>query len=47
MWQEKMIHPRMCQLDRTSARKHRTPVRATRTPEYGPRLPSKRAESLG
>jgi hypothetical protein len=27
-----MIHPRMYQLDRTSARKHWTPVRATRTP---------------
>jgi hypothetical protein len=31
-----MIHPRMYQLDRTSAREHRTPVRTTRTPDYGP-----------
>jgi hypothetical protein len=36
MWQERMIHPRMYQLDRTSTRKHRTPVRTTRTPDYGP-----------
>jgi hypothetical protein len=34
-----MIHARMYQLDRTSVRKQRTPVRITRTPDYGPRLP--------
>jgi hypothetical protein len=46
-WREKMIHPRMYQLDRTSTREHRTPVRITRTPDYGPGLPSKHAGSLG
>jgi hypothetical protein len=42
-----MIHPKMYQLGRTSAKKHRTPIRATRTPDYGPRLPSKHTRSLG
>jgi hypothetical protein len=41
-----MIHPRMYQLDRTSAREHRTPVRRTQTPDYGLELPSKHAGSL-
>jgi hypothetical protein len=41
-----MIHPKMYQLDRTSARKHRTPVRA-RTPDYDLGLPSEHAGSLG
>jgi hypothetical protein len=42
-----MIHPRIYQLGRTSAKKHRTPVRTTQTPGYGPRLPSKHTGSLG
>jgi hypothetical protein len=42
-----MTHPRMYQLDRTSARKHQTPVRTTQTPDYGSGLPSKHAETLG
>jgi hypothetical protein len=47
-WPEKMIYILECnQLDRTSTRKHRTPVRTARTPKYGPGLPSKRAGSLG
>jgi hypothetical protein len=46
-WREKMIHPRTYQLGQTSAKKHRTPVRTTRTPGYGPRLPSKHTGSLG
>jgi hypothetical protein len=46
-WREKMIHPRMYQLDRTSTREHRTPVRTTQTPNYGPGLPSKHVGSLG
>ena len=41
-----MIHPRMYQLDRTSARERRTHVRTTRTPDYAG-LPSKHAWSLG
>jgi hypothetical protein len=36
----------MYQLDRTSAREHRTPVRTTRTPDYDPGLPSKHAGFL-
>jgi hypothetical protein len=35
------MHPRMYQLSRTSAREYRTPVRTSRTPNYGPGLPSK------
>jgi lipoprotein-anchoring transpeptidase ErfK/SrfK len=46
-WREKMIHPRMYQLDWTPTREHRTPVRTTRTPDYGSGLPSKHAEPLG
>jgi hypothetical protein len=42
-----MIHPRMYQSNRTFAREHRTPVRTTRTPGYGPGLPSKHVGSLG
>jgi hypothetical protein len=37
----------MRQLSRTSARKHRTPVHTTRTPDYDPELPSKHVGSLG
>jgi hypothetical protein len=43
----KALNPRMYQLDRTSARKYQTPVRTTRTPDYGPGLPSKHVGSLG
>jgi hypothetical protein len=39
-----MIHTRMYQLDRTSTREHRTPLRTTRTPDYDPGLPSKHAD---
>jgi hypothetical protein len=37
-WREKSIHPRMYQLDRTPARKRRTP-------DYGPRLPSSKVRT--
>jgi hypothetical protein len=45
VWRGKMIHPKMYQSNRASAREHRTPVRTTRTPDYGPGLPSKHAGS--
>jgi hypothetical protein len=38
---------RMYQSGRTSAREHRTPVRTTRTPDYGLGPPCKRTGSLG
>jgi hypothetical protein len=46
-WRGKMIHPRMYQLDRTLARRRRTPIRIARTPDYGLGLPSKHVGSLG
>jgi hypothetical protein len=45
-WREKMTHPRIYQLNRTTTKEHRTPVRTTRTPDYVSGLPSKHAEPL-
>jgi hypothetical protein len=46
-WREKMIPPRMYQLDRISVREHWTPVRTTRTPNYDLGLLNKHAGTLG
>jgi hypothetical protein len=42
-----MTHPKMYHLDRTSTKEHRTPVRTTRTSDYGPGLPRRHAGTLG
>jgi hypothetical protein len=47
MGQGKMIHPRMYHLNWTSTKEHRTLVRTTQTPGYGPGLPSRHVGSLG